>query len=212
MAQFQERIYHSDKTEKHTLTTGDVMFLAELQKELNTQPNMGNADPVFWAIAQDEEYPTAEDYADGCVVVDSEDGSTVAHDMAEFAAFLDNDEIDEVTGCTVFNNSCTIKFENGEKTSAYGLAEMIGELEDYGIGRFELRYYKKQHEVVKDTLFLTHKDCEDHLGSYGYNYKPDAHAFAMTAVRSPRYERLIRLIRTVDWGSLSVSGAQGGGT
>lgn len=207
MARFQQRDYHPDDTKKHVLTTEDVLFLAELQKELNTQPNMGNADPVFWAIAQDQEYPTSEDYSDGCVVIDAEDDNgVVARDLDGFAAFLDNNEIDEVTGCTVFKDSCAIKFADGEKASAYGLADMVEELRDHGIERFEIRYIRIGHEVVKDTLFLTHKDCEDHLARYDYNYKPDAHAYAMTAVRSPRFERLLKLLRTVDWGRLEVSG------
>lgn len=34
------------------MTKEDIEFLRDLQHELNTQPNDGNADPVFWGIIQ----------------------------------------------------------------------------------------------------------------------------------------------------------------
>lgn len=205
MARFQERVYHPDATKKRVLTAADVLFLSELQKELNTQPNMGNADPLYWGIAQEKEYPTAEDFADATVVIDA-DGDTVARSLEELAGYLDDGELDGIAGCTYFNGSCTVKFDDGTKAGAYSLQGVVEILEEAGIGGLELRYVLKETEVVKDEIFLTHKDCEKHLEDYGYNYKPDAHAYAMTAVRSPRYGRLLDLIRTVDWGKLAISG------
>ena len=210
MARFQERIYHPDTTEKHVLTMADVLFLTELQKELNTQPNMGNADPLYWGIAQEKEYPTAEDFADATIVVDA-DGDTVARSLEELAGYLDNGELDGVAGCTYFNQSCTVKFDDGTKAGAYSLQGVVEILDEAGIGGLEVRYVLKETEVVKDGIFLTHKDCERHLEDYGYNYGPDAHAYAMTAVRSPRYEKLLKLIRTVDWGRLQIAGTSEGG-
>lgn len=208
MAKFQERQYHPDKTEKHVLTTADVLFLTELQKELNTQPNMGNADPIYWGIAQSKESPTSEDFADTTVIVDA-DGDIVARDLKTLAEYLDNQELDGVAGCTYFNQSCTIKFDGGTKEGAYSMDGVIEILKDHAIDGLEVRYVRQETEIVRDELFLTHKDCEAHLESYGYNYKDDAHAYAMTAVRSPRYEQLLKIIRTVDWSKLQISGTPG---
>lgn len=205
MAKFQTREYHPDVTEKHVLTTEDVLFLAELQKELNTQPNMGNADPLYWGIAQTKETPTSSDFASGTVVVDS-DGSVVARSLEQFAGYLNENDVPGVEKCTYFNKSCTIHFTDGESEGAYDIDGLVEILKAYDVEGFETRYVLEETEIVRDEIFLTHKDCEEHLKSYGYNYRPEARAYAMTAIRSPRYERLLKLIRTVDWTKLQVSG------
>ena len=47
-------------------------------------------------------------------------------------------------------------------------------------------------------MFLTHKECEEHLKEYGYNYSEDAHAYAMTAQRSPEVETLLNILESVE--------------
>lgn len=210
MARFQKREYHEDKTEKHVLTTEDVAFLSELQKELNTQPNMGNADPLYWGIAQIKETPTSADFSDKTVVVDA-DSDVIARSLEQFAKYLDENDVEGVEKCTYFNGSCTVHFADGDSDGAYDLDGLVEALDGHGIEGFEIRYVLQETEVVRDEVFLTHKDCEEHLEAYGYNYKPDAHAYAMTAVRSPRYEKLLKIIRTVDWSKLRVSGTGAAG-
>lgn len=205
MARFQKREYHEDKTEKHALTVDDVLFLSELQKELNTQPNMGNADPLYWGIAQIKETPTSADFSDKAVVVDA-DSDVVARSLEQFVKYLDENDVEGVEKCAYFNGSCTVHFTDGESDGAYDVSGLAEILDDHGVSGFEVRYVLEETEVVRDEIFLTHKDCEEHLEAYGYNYRPEAHAYAMTAVRSPRYARLLQLIRTVDWGKLQVSG------
>lgn len=202
---FQERKYHADTTKKRPLTAGDVMFLAELQKELNTQPNMGNADPLYWGIAQSTSHPTSEDFSDHSVIV-GQDSDIVARDLEQFCDYLDSNDIDGIKECHYFKGSCKIVFDDGDEDDAYSLEDAIQALDSHDIDGFEIRYVRIETEVVNDELFLTHKDCEEHLEAYGYNYQPDAHAYAMTAVRSPRYEKLLKLIRTVDWSRLQISG------
>ena len=209
MAQFQKREYHPDTTGKHVLTAEDVLFLHELQKELNTQPNMGNADPLYWGIAQMKETPTSEDYADATVAMDGS-RDIVARSLEGFAKYLDENDVDGIERCTYFNGSCTVHFTDGESEGAYSIDGLVDILKEHGIEEFDAGYVKQEQEIVRDEIFLTHKDCEDHLEAYGYNYRPEAHAYAMTAVRSPRYERLLKLIRTVDWSRLQVSGTDGG--
>ena len=205
MAKFQERVYHDDATEKHILTVEDILFLTELQKELNTQPNMGNADPLYWGIAQTRETPASPDYAD-TVAAANTDGAIVARDLKELAEYLDESNIDGVSGCQYFNKSCTIKFSDGDTVSAYSVSDLIEILHNAGITNLTAQPMSRGTQIVTDALFITHKDCEEHLEQYGYNYEQDAHAYAMTAIRSPRYEKLIRILRTVDWSKLTISG------
>ena len=206
MARFQERIYHEDTVQKRAFTTGDAMFLAELQRELNTQPAMGNAAPRFWVLAQEEETGAPGDgYGADAIAVDTEDGRTVAGDLEALAKWLDDGNVDGVGACPYFNKSCKVKFDNGDTVGCYTMEEVAEALEDRDIARVEVRHVWRESRPVKDTLFLTHKDAEDHLRQYGYNYGDDAHAFAMTAVRSPRFEWLMDLLQSVDWSSLPVS-------
>ena len=86
---------------------------------------------------------------------------------------------------------------------AYDEHDIVELVESAGFGRYEPVYECRRSRVVPDTLFLTHKACEDHLRKYGYNYRKDAHAYAMTAIRSPQFEKLIKLLQTVDWAALA---------
>lgn len=111
MAYYQSTTPHDDVTPRRPLTQDDIAFLTELQTLLNTQDNMGQADPRFWVI--------------------------------------------------------------------------------------------KDSQLCPDTLFLTHDDAENHLRKYEHNYRGNAHAFAMTAIRSPRVETLWKLLQTVDFQALA---------
>lgn len=68
----------------------------------------------------------------------------------------------------------------------------------------EIGNYEKVDIIYPDSMFLTHKECENHLRKYGYNYSEDAHAYAMTAYRSPEVETLLNLLETVDWDSVNL--------
>ncbi len=208
MPKFQETHPRPDTVTKKPLTAADLMFLSELQKILNTQDTMGNADPRFWVIAQTEERPCPESCADRTVVVD-EDGDTVAHDLKSFAEWLDANNAEGVAGCTYFNKSVKIKFEDGHSDGAFSLEDAVELVKENGEPGLEIAYVQDEHKVVQDTLFLTHQDCEAHLETYGYNYKPDAHAYAMTAIRSPRFERLLKIIQETDWGAFEATAVKG---
>lgn len=205
MAVFQKNEHHADATEKHVLNVADVTFLMALQKELNTQSSMNQAHPVYWTIAQTREAISDQYNYDDVIAVD-QDGCVIARNLKELAEFLDNREIPEVTSCAYFNNACNIHFRDGAVEEAYSIDSALDLLQEHDIDQLELRYVRREQEIAKDCLFLTHRACEEHLRNYGYNYEKDAHAFAMTAFRSPEYEQLIRLIRSVDWSKLQISG------
>lgn len=207
MAQFQKREYHPDETKKRAITKDDIAFLKSLQTELNTQPNMGNADPVYWGIMETFEQPTSEDYADSTVLVD-ESGDIIARDLKDAVRYLNDPmdgDMDEITHCVMQDeDTCVIQYQHSPEERCQSLADVIESLDSSLGDTFGLRlgYLRETHEIRKDALFLTHKDCEDHLKAYGYNYKQDAHAYAMTAVRCPRYEKLLRILRETDWEAL----------
>lgn len=202
MARFQERIYHDDTTEKRPLSQTDLSFLAELQKELNTQPNMGNADPLFWHIVQSAIMSAPEYDSDKAVITDDE-GDIVAETLADLAQYVSDNCPDNDICCRVDPDGLAIISHGVSEEKAYCLSDAFEMLEDLGLRNLSLTHIRIGREIKADSLFLTHKDCEEHLEKYGYNYEPDAHAYAMTAIRSPRYENLLKIIRSVDWNALS---------
>ena len=42
--------YHKDPFQRKLMTKEEVDFLLQLQKEMNTQDSLGNADPRYWVI------------------------------------------------------------------------------------------------------------------------------------------------------------------
>lgn len=214
MAQFQKNIYHKDTIEKRPITLEDLQFLQNLQKELNTQDNMGNADPEFWVIQQSHTEPAPPDYADGSMLYD--DDTEIA---ANTKAALDYIEA-EKNNIFPENTSITIQRMKDENygfisiihvtTKKITMPYLIRNLYDIKSCLNETAKHDNYHiedyivisEIVPDTMFLTHKACEEHLRKYSYNYRPDAHAYAMTAYRSPEYEKLLDIIRHTNFDEL----------
>ena len=51
MAKLYELKYHEDEfPQKREMTREDIIFLTSLQKEMNTQDHVSQADPRFWVI------------------------------------------------------------------------------------------------------------------------------------------------------------------
>lgn len=56
----------------------------------------------------------------------------------------------------------------------------------------------KRRAVVEDTLFLTHREAAEHIKMNRHHYT-DPHPYVQTALRSPQFERLISILKEVDW-------------
>ena len=67
---------------KIEISKEDFEFLKDLQHELNTQPNDGNADPVFWGVLESEEVGVPDGCGDPYITYD--DGTF----FASFAPYL----------------------------------------------------------------------------------------------------------------------------
>lgn len=204
MPRYQETTPHEDTTRKRPFSPDDLLFLAALQHTLNTQDNMGNADPLFWVIRQSVDVACAPDEADKISFIDKDGNGEVADGLDAFVEYLKEHHADDVRirRDRVIGGWSVSAIGDGNAEYVTEPDEMIDALESAGIYRYCLGYSRKEPAVAKDTLFLTHRACEDHLRNYGYNYAPDAHAFAMTAIRSPEYARLLSILKEIDWGSV----------
>ena len=72
MAKYWKHLkYHEDTVIKEKLSNDDIKFLKELQKELNTEDNVGTASPRYWVIRRPERIYHVDRYeADYFVFID----------------------------------------------------------------------------------------------------------------------------------------------
>ena len=62
MAKYHKNLKcHEDEVEKHNITNEELEFLHELQKELNTQDTVSQANPRFWVIKGTERLYRVDD-------------------------------------------------------------------------------------------------------------------------------------------------------
>lgn len=158
------------------LTADEVKFLKELQDELNTQETFCQADPRFWVVRQDRWYACPEDHEDR-IRVSIDDGCAMALEEGVKEAFTD------------------IKARLGDDTATEWLHDWCIALDD----RFDdwpmnsravnaLNDYASMCECVPDTMFLTYRECCEHIKKNDYHYE-NPRPYAMTAWRSPQVEK-----------------------
>ncbi len=199
--------YHEDTVEKHPLTEEELLFLKAFQTERNTQDTVCQASPRYWVIKGSK--TVFEDGIDegeairinGECFYDVNTGdltSLLTNTKEKLEDFLDKDDLyfTEENELIVVNDG--EEYVVDDITSAFNVLSDILYEDDVEIG-----YYEKVDIIYPNTMFLTHKECEEHLKEYGYNYSEDAHAYAMTAYRSPEVETLLNLLETVDWDSVN---------
>lgn len=218
MAYYQEtHPKKSDTVQKFDITQSDIQFFRDLQYVLNTQDNMGNADPLFWVIrATKERLATIEqapyDY-DFITIADSDNLETNIRSLKDFyetCKAVITPKNKEFMAIEYIPDSKIIIGDTSEDTILYEIfeldqsaAEVLNVLADYP-NRFYTCYYRTEPEIIPDTFFLTHSACERHLKQNAHNYPEDAHAYAMTANRSPEYETLLHLIKTINWHNIQL--------
>lgn len=170
----------------------DIQFLKELQNELNTQENDGQASPRYWTVGdykmvacpdgcQDEYYvslPNKEHFGE----------------VNELLKGIEEDELDE------FSDEATEAFkEIGCEDSA------IDWIKEYYDADAELIPVTEEHFVHPNTMFLTKAEAKRHIELNHYHYSPKAHTYAMTAWRSPKVTRVIKILETFDWDLIKLS-------
>ena len=222
--------YHEDAVEKHKITKEEIEFLKELQKEMNTQDTIGQADPRFWVVAGTKKEYVGQEYAEGEELIDCEriyaDGleeaikffkeEIIEEDDEDYEYILEKEELKSFDSWRFakIDKHCDKTNENYnegdeiiiEQNYITDIKELIEALEDADIicqGKYDIAYYRKvKHVPYPDTMFLTYKSCKEHINLNHYHYSNDAHPYAMTAWRSPEVEKLFKILQEVDWDKL----------
>lgn len=219
MAKYHEHLkYHEDTVEKKALTKEDLDFLKDLQKELNTQDNLCQADPRYWVIKGTEKVYHVED-ADGYELVDS-GYDVLADTLEEICKYINENLLEEINENRISEERFTVEYEDGFglfgsdkiiikwNSPDYGFEqteelESLEEIKDWlseqGYDDYDVVSYKIVDKIYENTMFLTQIDAENHLRANHYHYSDDAHTYAMTAWRNPRVEKLVKLLQETDW-------------
>ncbi|WP_267651067.1 hypothetical protein [Listeria welshimeri] len=164
----------------------DITFLNELQQELNTQSNCGNASPVFWVIRQYEKQITDSDFGEETLYIHSDGDYLEFEKLDELLEFLsEGSEFDAVNDCETLDDAFDILLDNFNEDGYFA------------------RYSATKVAVVKqDTFFITHKEALEHIKKNRRHYNSTVHTYAMTAWRSPVVEKLWEILREADFNKL----------
>ena len=204
--------YHEDKIEKHNITRNEIEFLMKLQKEMNTQDTVSQADPRFWVIKGSvKEYGIEDGYEDGTDIIDEVDRNVVAQNLEEFTIFINDCILDDINveydrnyEIEYNKNADTVSIHHNEEPdeeTEYDLDEFIKWVNSFGY-TFDTVNYIIRDKIYPNTMFLTQKEAENHLKQNYYHYSEDAHTYAMTAWRSPDVEKLYMILHSVDFEKL----------
>lgn len=198
MAKYLENLkYHKDTVEKHKITEDEIQFLKELQKEMNTQDNLGQADPRYWVIRDfDKVYGERLNNPDGFTVLDSDDGSEVCE--IEYRIFGTSEMADEILKEFEEQEYDLSDDDKQAIEDAYDFDSLIESLE-------ELNFSVVRYEIVPkySGMFLTQKAAEEHLRKNYYHYADNATTYAMTAWRSQEADMLYKILHSVDFEQLN---------
>lgn len=174
----------------------DIEFLRNLQHEMNTQDTVGQADPRFWVVMETvRQWGYDSDYADDCCICDSEGNEYRGETLEEMLKqFIENDDYD--ISYTVGDFWVEIDGYDSEIMTFEDICEYMNAT--FGKDNLSVCYYKDVERIVPNTMFLTKRECEEHIKRNHYHYnKP--HSYAMTAWRSPQVKKLYEILQNVDW-------------
>lgn len=92
MREFNKYPHHEDIYPKHKITSSELCFLAELQKEMNTQDTWAQADPRIWVIQEDKiQYlEVINDMINGGIINDEKIIQHMINESDGFQFFIDS--------------------------------------------------------------------------------------------------------------------------
>ena len=167
------------------LSQDDAKFLRDLQNELLTQPNDGNADPVYWGVME-----TKEDAApSGCGEKKIHLGDGMVVDLKEAV--------------------CHVReyLPDYQKKVGKFWEEVVDKDDIEEVADFIRNMMKMQADIVeveersfisRETgAFLTKRACQEYITRCGYNHSMP-HTYAMTAYRNYELARLLKILKTME--------------
>jgi hypothetical protein len=93
---------------------------------------------------------------------------------------------------------------NDEDYSIEGADDLQNFLDEYSEDTYNVGYYKYREKIVENTMFLTLRECKEHIAINKHHYSDKVHSYAMTAWRSPQVARLYKILENTDWDSIYI--------
>ncbi|HBJ1650899.1 TPA: hypothetical protein LA460_000118 [Clostridium botulinum] len=141
---------------------------------------------------EDEEDGVQIYNADNCEI--SCDG-----DLKEIYNWIEEQEFD-LLECEYIElyGEINIKINDDNEYIIEDADDLIKFLKELGFSNYKAIKYRTREEIVPNTMFLTLRECKEHIKRNSYHYtKP--HPYAMTAWRSPQIERLYEILQETNW-------------
>ncbi len=166
------------------LTDAEYEFLKDLQYELRTQTNDGNADPVYWGVAEDCDVLARE--GDGDPYLTTDDGLITLQE----AVRLIESEVEDDDGLEE-------KWFEINKTDADDVSYFIREVLKWDF--HEVVWLKKEMRISQETgAFLTKRACERYIKGNAYHHD-NPRTYAMTAWRNPEFEQFMDIFKEINF-------------
>ncbi len=163
-----------------------------------TQDTVCQADPRFWVVMQTVRDYWVDDNIDGICIYDKDSTESVFEDELEELPDWLKENFDGIVKYEYDGISVEIICEDENEYLIDDIAEIEDFLEEYAPGRYSICNYRDREEIAENTMFLTLRECKEHIERNGYHYnKP--HSYAMTAGRSPQVEKLYKILQDTDW-------------
>lgn len=164
----------------------DYEFLKDLQHELNTQTNDGNADPVFWGVIEDYEALTFD--GEGEARIPYDDGT---YDLEELVSEIDSDS-------EYFSVSLKDEWVRVDKTDLDEVMDFVNENWNEGNIIGEPYWVEIKQKLSRNTgAFLTKRAASEYVKKFSYNHR-NPHTYAMTAFRNFELERLLKILKNFE--------------
>ena len=212
------------------LTTKDIKFLNDLQHELINQDHVGQAAPRFWVVAGSKKVYVGNEYATDEELVDEVDeiASNLSGAVEYFIEYIAENYNSEEYDIIIKEDEMPLSFclyqidkhcdknapdyEEGDEIVLQqqyisSIDELISTLELIGVLRegrhnYSAAGYRIERCIYPNTMFLTNRECKQHIAANHYHYSDDAHSYAMTAWRSYEVETLWKLLEKIQWDNI----------
>lgn len=170
----------------------DYEFLKELQKELNTQDNDGNANPVFWGVEEIcEECRGSDGNYGGEPRIHFDDGDWTLEEAVQEVDDIFENEPEE------YSEDVRKRWETEiDKSCAEDVFEFMSDELGWNFV-YNVVYVEEVRRVTPYTgAFITKKACKEYIERYGYNHN-QPRTYAMTAYRNFELSHLLKILKNL---------------
>lgn len=164
----------------------DYEFLKDLQHELNTQPNDGNADPVYWGVRETHLEPAPEGCGDAFIYM----GDGVIMTTEEAVQYVDENIRDD--------EELQKLWKDIDKNWMDEVADFLHD--EMGKNECRVVWQEEKSFISQETgAFITKRACKEYIEKCHYNHS-NPQTYAMTAYRNFELGQLLKILKTMVFG------------